>query len=104
MEKRKTDVETKIQDSLGKKMTRKEAIKKTGYAAASAATMMILLSNNATAGGGQDDGYKIGDGFKSNNANGRGGGRQGGGQGGGRHGGGRHGGGRHDGPSSSPCY
>ena len=98
MEKPKTDVGKKIQDSLGKKMTRKEAIKKTGYAAASAATMMILLSNNATAGDGKDDGYKIGDGFKSDDRGNRGGGRQGGGkQGGG------HGRGRHSGPSSSPC-
>ncbi|MGM0408481.1 MAG: hypothetical protein ACQERU_10890 [Bacteroidota bacterium] len=30
-----------------KKITRKEAIKKTGYMAASAATMMILLNKNA---------------------------------------------------------
>ena len=32
-----------------KKITRKDAIKKTGYAALSAATMMVLLSNNANA-------------------------------------------------------
>ena len=32
-----------------KKITRKEAIKKTGYMAVSAATMMILLSNPNTA-------------------------------------------------------
>jgi len=34
-----------IDDIEGKKITRKEAIKKTGYIAVSAATMMILLSN-----------------------------------------------------------
>ncbi len=34
-----------------KKISRKEAIKRTGYIAASAATMMILLSNPAQAGG-----------------------------------------------------
>mgnify|MGYP006305775997 CR=1 FL=1 len=33
--------------SEGKKITRKQAIKKTGYMAASAATMMILLNENA---------------------------------------------------------
>ncbi|MGQ8336614.1 hypothetical protein ACUNWD_08695 [Sunxiuqinia sp. A32] len=32
-----------------KKITRKEAIKKSGYAALSAATMMVLLSNKANA-------------------------------------------------------
>ena len=32
-------------ESSAKKITRKEAIKKTGYIAVSAATMMILLSN-----------------------------------------------------------
>lgn len=32
-----------------RRMTRKEAIKKTGYIAVSAATMMILLSNPAKA-------------------------------------------------------
>ena len=35
----------KITDLEEKKITRKEAIKKTGYIAVSAATMMILLSN-----------------------------------------------------------
>ena len=35
----------KITDLEEKKITRKEAIKKTGYIAISAATMMILLSN-----------------------------------------------------------
>jgi hypothetical protein len=35
----------KVADLEEKKITRKEAIKKTGYIAVSAATMMILLSN-----------------------------------------------------------
>jgi len=35
----------KISELEEKKITRKEAIKKTGYIAISAATMMILLSN-----------------------------------------------------------
>ena len=34
-----------------KKISRKEAIKRTGYVAASAATMMILLSSPSQAGG-----------------------------------------------------
>ncbi len=34
-----------------KKISRKEAIKKTGYIAASAATMMVLLSSPSQAGG-----------------------------------------------------
>ncbi|MEI8115588.1 MAG: hypothetical protein WCI54_18295 [Bacteroidia bacterium] len=34
-----------------KKISRKEAIRRTGYIAASAATMMVLLSNPAKAGG-----------------------------------------------------
>ena len=38
-----------IDDFAGKKITRKEAIKKTGYIAISAATMMILLSNPSKA-------------------------------------------------------
>ncbi len=36
-------------DFLEKKITRKEAIKKTGLVAASTATMMILLNKNAQA-------------------------------------------------------
>lgn len=35
----------KAADPKDKKITRKEAIKKTGYMAVSAATMLILLSN-----------------------------------------------------------
>lgn len=38
-------------ETEGKKISRKEAIKKTGYFAVSAATMMILLSNPASANG-----------------------------------------------------
>lgn len=38
-----------IADLEGKKISRKEAIKKTGYIAVSAATMMILLSNPSKA-------------------------------------------------------
>ena len=40
-----------VANSKGEKMTRKEAIKKTGYVAASAATMMLLLNNRAEAHG-----------------------------------------------------
>lgn len=45
--KKKTEKITneKIADHNAKKITRKEAIKKSGYIAVSAATMMILLSN-----------------------------------------------------------
>jgi hypothetical protein len=39
-----------VEDIASKPISRKEAIKKTGYMAASAATMMILLSNPAKAG------------------------------------------------------
>jgi len=35
----------KVADLAGKKITRKDAIKKTGYIAVSAATMMILLGS-----------------------------------------------------------
>lgn len=40
-------MEKQISDLSEKKITRKEAIKKTGYMAASTATMMILLNKNA---------------------------------------------------------
>lgn len=50
MEKRTDDISKKSESGLGdQKMTRKEAIKKTGFIAASAATMMVLLSNPAQA-------------------------------------------------------
>lgn len=39
-----------IRDLAKKTMSRKEAIKKTGYMAVSAATMMLLLNNPAQAG------------------------------------------------------
>lgn len=38
-------------DLANKPITRKEALKKTGFMALSAATMMLLLSNPAEAGG-----------------------------------------------------
>jgi len=48
MEKKLTKVAKKQDNgSEGKKITRKQAIKKTGYMAVSAATMMILLNKNA---------------------------------------------------------
>lgn len=50
MEKRTDYISKKSESGLGdQKMTRKEAIKKTGFIAASAATMMVLLSNPASA-------------------------------------------------------
>lgn len=52
-------VKKEVTDLGGKKISRKEAIKKTGYMAVSAATMMVLLSNNAQAGQG-DKGKKRG--------------------------------------------
>jgi hypothetical protein len=53
------------QDLKGKKITRKEAIKKAGFMAASTATAMILLNKNshaepATSGGG-NNGWGNGD-------------------------------------------
>ncbi len=45
-------VKKEVTDLEIKKISRKEAIKKTGYMAASAATMMVLLSNSAQAGHG----------------------------------------------------
>ena len=46
MKKEKKDIVTENQvESNEKKITRKEAIKKTGYIAFTAATMMILLSD-----------------------------------------------------------
>lgn len=43
-----------VEDIASKPISRKEAIKKTGYMALSAATMMILLSNPAQAGDDRD--------------------------------------------------
>lgn len=40
-----------VSDFSGKKISRKEAIKKTGYMALSTATMMILLNKSANANG-----------------------------------------------------
>jgi hypothetical protein len=42
-----------VSDIASKPISRKEAIKKTGYMAVSAATMMLLLSNPAQASGGR---------------------------------------------------
>ena len=51
MEKKLNDIAKKSVAELGdKKITRKDAIKKTGFIAASAATMMVLLNNPAQAG------------------------------------------------------
>jgi len=41
-----------VSDIANKPISRKEAIKKTGYMAVSAATMMLLLNNPAQANGG----------------------------------------------------
>ena len=43
--KRKEIAKSNPSESEGKKISRKDAIKKAGYIAASAATMMVLLSN-----------------------------------------------------------
>lgn len=51
-----------VQDIAKKTMSRKEAIKKTGYMAVSAATMMLLLSNPAQANGGRHSGHGDGPG------------------------------------------
>ena len=52
MEKNNDSMAKHVAPGFGeKKMTRKEAIKTTGFIAASAATMLVLLSNPAKAGG-----------------------------------------------------
>lgn len=48
-EKMEKTKETKVINFSERKISRKEAIKKTGYMAASAATMMVLLSNQSQA-------------------------------------------------------
>jgi hypothetical protein len=50
-EKMEKNKETKVINFSERKITRKEAIKRTGYMAASAATMMVLLSNQSQAEG-----------------------------------------------------
>ena len=45
----KSRKESLDKDKYGKKITRKEALKKAGYAAFSAATMMLLLNDPAKA-------------------------------------------------------
>jgi len=53
MKKEITNLAKKTASDLATKpISRKEAIKKTGYMAVSAATMMLLLNNSAQAGGG----------------------------------------------------
>ncbi|MBL7965677.1 MAG: hypothetical protein JNK09_01680 [Prolixibacteraceae bacterium] len=53
MKKEITNLAKKAASDLATKpISRKEAIKKTGYMAVSAATMMLLLNNSAQAGGG----------------------------------------------------
>jgi hypothetical protein len=50
MKKNISDITKKVVDDLDqKKITRKQAIKKTGLIAVSAASMMLLSSNNAQA-------------------------------------------------------
>lgn len=63
--------EKSASDFLGKKITRKEALKKTGYMAASTATMMILLNKNAQGqnGNGVPPTSPPYDAGKSNNSN-----------------------------------
>ena len=52
MKNEKEEIAKKEMTNFGeKKISRKEAIKRTGYMAASAATMMVLLSNPAKADG-----------------------------------------------------
>jgi hypothetical protein len=52
MERKMEEIAKKeMSNFVEKKISRKEAIKRTGYMAASAATMMILLSNPSQAGG-----------------------------------------------------
>ena len=60
MEKKNNEITRQQEVAEPEKITRKDAIKKTGYAALSAATMMILLSNNAQAGGNKSGGYNFG--------------------------------------------
>lgn len=50
-EKMEENAKKEIINFADKKISRKEAIKRTGYVAASAATMMILLSSPSQAGG-----------------------------------------------------
>jgi hypothetical protein len=52
-EKMEKKEETKVINFSERMITRKEAIKRTGYIAASAATMMVLLSNQSQANGRQ---------------------------------------------------
>jgi hypothetical protein len=58
MKKELENLESKLIHDVAKKtMSRKEAIKKTGFMAVSAATMMLLLSNPAQANGSGGHGH-----------------------------------------------
>lgn len=49
MKKKITSIDEQVKVPQGELMTRKEAIKKSGYMALSAATMMLLFNNTANA-------------------------------------------------------
>lgn len=60
MKKEITNLAKKAASDLATKpISRKEAIKKTGYMAVSAATMMLLLNNSAQANGGPQTSHKF---------------------------------------------
>ena len=70
MEKPIKNLEKKaVSDIASKPISRKEAIKKTGYIAVSAATMMLLLSNPVEAGNGKGKKGPKGSYKNSNNSN-----------------------------------
>jgi hypothetical protein len=61
MEKKPNEIMNKeVPDFSGKKITRKEALKKAGLVAVSATTMMVLLNNKANATSGTNDGFDPG--------------------------------------------
>lgn len=63
MKKQLKDLAKKTADDIANKpISRKEAIKKTGYVALSAATMMLLLNNPAQAARGRGEGSHSGKG------------------------------------------
>jgi hypothetical protein len=67
-----------VSDIANKPISRKEAIKKTGYLAVSAATMMLLLSNPADAKNGKPKGGSCSSDQKVNPAPTKGDSKQGG--------------------------
>jgi hypothetical protein len=91
MEKKKEEIkETKVINFAERKISRKDAIKRTGYMAASAATMMVLLSNQSQAngrGGAQTSPVTTNHGHHGGNNNGNHGGNNTNGNHGGNHGG-----------------